>query len=77
MTLEIDTDVLQAAKDLAALEKTTTGRIMSRLARRGLCPELQRPQSLGMERNGIEMLPRRDELVTLNHVQSILDEEGI
>jgi len=30
-----------------------------------------------MERNGIEMLPRRDELVTLNHVQSILDEEGI
>jgi len=31
----------------------------------------------GWSRNGIEMLPRRDELVTLNHVQSILDEEGI
>ena len=76
-TLEIDSDVLQAAKDLATLEKTTTGRIMSRLARRGLCPEPQTPQTRTMERNCIEMLPRRDELTTLNHVQSILDEEGI
>lgn len=73
-TLEIDTDVLQAAKDLAALEKTTTGRIITRLARRGLCPE---PQTQNPERNGIEMLPRRDELITLNHVQSIMDEEGL
>ncbi|TVP78158.1 MAG: CopG family transcriptional regulator [Puniceicoccaceae bacterium] len=72
--MEIDADVLQAAKDLAALENTTTGRIITRLARRGLCPEPHTQQTV---RNGIEMLPRRDELITLNHVQSILDEEGI
>jgi hypothetical protein len=76
-TLEIDTDVLQAAKDLAVLEKTTTGRIISRMARHGLCSESQMSQAHAMERNGIEMLPRRNELITLNHVQSILDEEGI
>jgi len=73
-TLEIDTDVLQAAKELAALEKTTTGRIISRLARSGLCPD---PEGRHAVRNGMEMLPRRDELVTLNHVQSIMDNEGI
>ncbi len=73
-TLEIDTDILQAAKELAVLEKTTTGRIISRLARSGLCPESKGNQNV---RNGMEMLPRRDELVTLDHVQSIMDNEGI
>ncbi len=73
-TLDIDTDVLRAAKELAALEKTTTGRIITRLARRGLSPEPSVKHSI---RNGIEMLPRRGEPITLEHVQSIMDKEGI
>lgn len=76
-TLDIDADVLQAAKELAAAEKTTTGRILSNLARRGLSPE-QRAAPAGLQvRNGVEMLPRRNEPITLDHVRSIMDDEGI
>ncbi len=35
-TLDIDDDVLQAAKELARQEHKTAGRILSELARRGL-----------------------------------------
>jgi len=35
-TLDIDDDVLQAAKELARRERTTAGRVVSELARRGL-----------------------------------------
>jgi hypothetical protein len=73
-TLDIDSDLLQAAKELAALEKTTTGKVITRLARRGLSPAAQIVHPV---RNGIEMIPQRDELITLEHVQSILDEEGV
>jgi hypothetical protein len=35
-TLDIDDDVLQAAKDLARRERTTAGKMISRLARKAL-----------------------------------------
>ncbi len=35
-TLDIDTDVLQAAKELAELRGRTTGQVLSELARKGL-----------------------------------------
>ena len=37
-TLKIDEDVLQAARSLARSEGTTVGRVISRLARKGLVP---------------------------------------
>ena len=38
-TLDIEEDVLQAAKELAEREKTTAGKVLSRLARKGLIGE--------------------------------------
>jgi len=38
-TLEIDDDVIQAARNLARLRNVGLGRIVSELARRGLVPE--------------------------------------
>jgi hypothetical protein len=38
-TLEIDDDVIQAAKELARLKNQGLGRAISELARRGLMPE--------------------------------------
>jgi len=38
-TLDIDDDVLQAAKEMARREHKTAGRILSELARRGLTQE--------------------------------------
>jgi hypothetical protein len=37
-TLEIDDDVLAAARELAALERRSLGSVISELARRGLTP---------------------------------------
>ena len=53
-TLDIDDDVLQAAKDLAANRRTTAGKVLSDLARRALEPAGRQPV-----RNGVPLLPRR------------------
>jgi hypothetical protein len=53
-TLEIDDDVLQAAKDLAANRGTTAGKVLSELARKAL-----EPRSRPRVRNGVPLLARR------------------
>ncbi len=73
-TLDIEPDILQAAKEIAAKEKTTAGAVISRLARKGFTTSS--PEKLRI-RNGIRMFPRRGEIVTLEHVRRLMDEEGI
>lgn len=71
-TLEIEDDILQVAKEMAALEGTTAGKVLSRLARQGLKPA---PSNLQCNvRNGIRMLPARGELITVEHVRRIAEE---
>jgi hypothetical protein len=53
-TLDIDDDVLEAAKDLAANRGTTAGRVLSELARQAL-----EPRRSPRVRNGVPLLPRR------------------
>ena len=53
-TLDIDDDVLQAAKEIAAARGVTAGRALSELARRGLAPA-----RAVRRRNGIPLLPPR------------------
>jgi len=53
-TLDLDADVLQAAKELAATRKTTAGKVLSELARRGL----EHPRAARV-RNGVPLLPNR------------------
>ena len=77
-TLDIEADVLQAAKEIAAAERSTAGAVLSKLARAGMNRSLSLdPSSAPRHRNGVEMLPLRDEPVSLHHVQAIMDEEGI
>ena len=79
-TLDIEEDVLQAAKELAVRERTTAGKVLSRLARKGLLgsPIGNDNSSEKTEyRNGVPLLPRRGVIVTMEHVQRIMDEEGI
>ena len=76
-TLDIEEDVLQAAKELARQEHSTTGRVLSALARRGLAvPNGKRRQSSRL-RNGVPVIPSRGEIITLEQIQKIMDEEGI
>jgi hypothetical protein len=53
-TLDLDEDVLQAAKELAEARGTTAGKILSELARKAL----ESPRAARV-RNGVPLLPRR------------------
>lgn len=53
-TLNIDDDVLQAAKELAAVRGLTAGRVLSDLARKALAPD-----RTARMRNGVPLLPPR------------------
>ncbi len=53
-TLDIDDDVLQAAKEIAAARGTTAGKVVSDLARRGL-----EKRGTVTVRNGVPLLPVR------------------
>jgi hypothetical protein len=54
-TLDIDDDVLQAAKELAATRKMTAGKVISELARQALRPDEDAPSI----RNGVPLLAAR------------------
>ena len=73
-TLDIDLDVLQAAKDLAVLRKSTAGKVLSELARQALQPTGARPRV----RNGVPVLSfarEGERPVTLNMVKRLQDDE--
>ena len=72
-TLDIDEDVLQAAKELAKLHGTTMGRALSDLARRGLEPREEAPEV----RSGVPLLrPVADaKPVSLETVNRLRDDE--
>ncbi|MGE5836773.1 MAG: CopG family transcriptional regulator [Acidobacteriota bacterium] len=51
-TLDLDDDVLQAAKEIAGRRRTTAGRVVSDLVRQAL-----RPSRASRVRNGVPLLP--------------------
>jgi hypothetical protein len=76
-TLDIEDDVLQAAKELAQREGRTAGKVLSELARRGLAAPATRSGARSRLRKGVPVLASRGEIVTLEHVQRLRDEEGV
>ncbi len=80
-TLNIDDDVLSAAKELAAKERKTAGKILSEFFRRALhAPAAAKSKAGGTKylmKNGIPVLPSRGEVVTVEKVRRIMEEEGI
>jgi hypothetical protein len=73
-TLEIDDDILGAAKELALHQKKTAGKVISELARRGI--QTQRGKVRQKIRNGFEILPGDDRVITPQLVQKILEESS-
>ncbi|MFO1268487.1 MAG: CopG family transcriptional regulator [Rubrivivax sp.] len=80
-TLDIDDDVLLAAKEHAARERRSLGSVISGLAREALrrpAPAPAARQRTAARRGGrFAVLPQRDEVVTLEHVRSLMDAEGV
>ena len=62
-TLAIDDDVLAAAKQLAARERKSLGKIISTLARQGLNQGIHLSTSI---RNGVPLLPTRDNATVIS-----------
>jgi hypothetical protein len=76
-TLDIDNDVLQAAKEIAAVRRETTGKVISELVRKALTAPPLDPGSSGRAfamKDGWYALPARGGIVTSELVQRLLDE---
>lgn len=76
-TLDLDDDVLLAAKAHAAREKRSLGAVISDLAR----ASLQRPPSPAGKPRGprggrFAVLPARPEIITVEHVHRLMDAQG-
>jgi len=72
-TLDIEDDILQAVRELAANRRTTAGKVLSDLARQAL--ETRRPATV---RNGVPLLPKRPRGApkpTMELVNRLRDEE--
>jgi len=72
-TLDIDDDVLFAAKAMAASENKSVGKVISELARRALIRTTPRREP--EYRNGFRLLPRTGKLITAEFIDKLLEEE--
>ncbi|MDX2224039.1 MAG: hypothetical protein SFV21_14915 [Rhodospirillaceae bacterium] len=71
-TIDIDDDVLRAAKALARARKITAGRMISDLARRGL--QARASRTANHVRGGFALLPKGGRPVTPADVDSLLED---
>ncbi len=80
-TLDIDDDLLQAARELARRERSTAGRVVSRLLRRSMTGEEVAPvtrRERGKPVAGFSPFSARPGVVTTNEqVDALRDSEGI
>jgi hypothetical protein len=74
-TLDIDDDVLRAAKELARREKKTAGAVISELTRKALtaAPESTREPKAA---HGLRPFPRRGEIVTNERIDKLREEDA-
>lgn len=74
-TLDIDEDVLRAAKDIARREKKSAGAVISELTRRALTAlpaTARRPKAL----HGFRPFPRRGGIVTNEQIDRLREEDA-
>lgn len=75
-TLDIEDDVLAAAKDMARREHLTAGQVISRLARRALTARID-PQPSAPTVAGFRPLPARGVMVTNDQINALREREGV
>jgi hypothetical protein len=73
-TLDIDDDVLAAAKQLAKRSNSTAGEVISDLAREALTKSPASGEK-STYRNGFRLLPRTGQIITSEMVKKWLDED--
>ncbi len=75
-TIDIEDDVLAAAKELARLQNVSAGYIVSKLVREALAGHRQ-AQTSGEPVAGFRPFPARGMLVTNEQVNELRDQEGV
>ena len=76
-TLDIDDDVLQAAKELARRERKTAGRVLSELARRGMVKDTLSAKSAAKEVFlGFHPFTHRGAIVTNEMIDRLREEDS-
>jgi hypothetical protein len=76
-TINIDEDVLEAAKELARRERRSTGEVISDLARRALTGPAFMPQVAGGKTfHGFRPIPRKADVVVSNELIDRLREDS-
>ena len=74
-TLNLADDALLVAKQIAARERLSLGEAVSRLVRAGAAAAPDTP-ALPL-RGRFALLPRRDEVITPEHIRELMEREGI
>jgi hypothetical protein len=76
-TLDIENDVLAAAKNIARREGQSTGKVISRLARQALCGGKTNGRTIIEDRSGVPVVSTGDEIITMEHIRTLMEEEDI
>ena len=78
-TLNIDTELLVAAKELAEREHKTAGQVISELLRQAMSARTSLAhtrESLNRDIYGFQPVPSRDGVVTNQHINTLREELG-
>jgi hypothetical protein len=75
-TLDIDDDVLRAARDLARRQRTTAGRVISELARTVLAAAPTAARKGPKALHGFRPFPRRGGIVTNEVIDRLREEDA-
>jgi hypothetical protein len=75
-TLDIASDVLQAAKELARREKKTMGEVISELARNALTAPPQIPTTRSKSLHGFRPFPKRGGIVTNELIDRLREDDA-
>lgn len=75
-TVNLDEDIYDLAREQARRQKISIGEAISALVRQGLRAQ-SRPAFIGVPRSRFALLPARDEVITSEHVRTLMEQEGI
>lgn len=76
-TLDIEDDVLAAAKELARLQNVSAGFIVSKLVREALVGHHQAQEPDGKPTAGFRPFPSRGTFITNGQINELRDQEGV
>lgn len=76
-TMNLSDDAYLVAKQVATRDRVSIGEAVSRLIRQGAGARAAAPVPANALRGRFALLPRRDEVITPEHIRELMEREGI